>query len=70
MEPKHERRLYEPEELPAVLDLNQEQVDLLVRTGQLRSIRIWGETRFDSNELDQLIETYKQIANRKKEYVQ
>ena len=65
-----ERRLYQPMELPGVLQLNQEQIDWLVNTGQLNPIRIAGEVRFDSRELDALVDTYIQIARRKKTYVQ
>jgi hypothetical protein len=61
-----ECRLYAGTELPALLRLTPEQVDRLINTGQLRPIRICGEVRFDSRELDALIETYKQVANRKK----
>jgi len=64
------RRLYQPAELPTLLQLSQEQIDFLVRTGQLKSIRIAGEERFDSHELDELIQTYKQIAERKSPSVQ
>jgi predicted DNA-binding transcriptional regulator AlpA len=53
------------DDLPGLLQLSQEQIDRLVSTGQLRPIRICGEVRFDSNELDALIETYKQIGKRK-----
>ena len=70
MERRSERRLYRTHELPTILQLTQKQVDQLVRTGQLRPIRICGEERFDSNELDQLIDTYKQITQRKREHVQ
>jgi len=64
------RRLYLPSELPEILRLTPEQIDHLVRTGQLRPIRICGEDRFDSRELDALIETYKQISSRRHSYVQ
>ena len=72
MESQPGRRLYLPEELPGLLQLTQEQVDRLIRTGQLCQIRICGENRIDSREVDQLIGTYGQIAKRKKEkeYVQ
>lgn len=71
MQAQQERRLYSTEELPAVLQLNQDQVDHLIQTGQLRRIRICGEERIDSREVDQLIATYKQIAERKDQsYVQ
>jgi hypothetical protein len=59
-----ECRLYAGTELPALLQLTPEQVDRLIKTGQLRSIRICGEERFTSNELNALIETYTQIARR------
>jgi hypothetical protein len=65
-----DRRLYCPEELPIVLQLSQEKIDQLVNTGQLNAIRIAGEVRFDSRELDALIDTYLQIAKRKNTYVQ
>lgn len=65
-----DRRLYTPAEIPTVLQLNQEQIDWLVKTGQLNPIRIASEVRFDSRELDALIETYKQISKRKKSHVQ
>lgn len=60
-----ERRLYKPDELTALLQLSQEQIDRLIKTDQIRTIRICGEVRIVSNELDALIETYKQIAQRK-----
>lgn len=61
------RRLYELGELPEVLRLTPEKIDTLVKTGQLNPILICGEPRIDSRELDELIETYKQIAKRKKQ---
>ncbi len=71
MQAQQELRLYGTEELPALLQLNQEQVDYLIRTGQLRTIRICGEERIDAHEVDQLIATYKQVAERKNQsYVQ
>jgi len=65
-----DRRLYQIEQLPDLLQLRPDKVDWLVKTGQLRTIRICGEVRVDSNEVRQLIETYNQIARRKEEYVQ
>ena len=65
MSTQHDRRLYAASELPGLLQLNPDQIDRLVKTGQLRTIRICGEVRVDSHELDALIETYKQIAKRK-----
>jgi hypothetical protein len=50
---QQERRPYQPGEVPGLLQLTQEQVDLLIRTGQLPKFRICGEER-----IDQLISTY------------
>ena len=61
-----DRRLYQAMELPEVLQLSQEQIDWLINTDQLHPIRIAGEVRFDSRELDALIDTYLQISKRKK----
>jgi excisionase family DNA binding protein len=65
MTTQQDRRLYAGAELPELLNLSPEQIDRLVKTGQLRALRICGEVRFDSHELDALIETYKQIERRK-----
>jgi hypothetical protein len=62
--------LYTGTELPALLRLTPEQVDRLINTGQLRPIRICGQERFTSNEINALVETYKQIADRKIPHVQ
>jgi len=61
-----DRRLYVAGDLPALLQLTQGQIDDLVKTGQLRTIRICGEVRIDSHELEALIETYAQVAKRKR----
>ena len=60
------RRLYRREELPFILDLLSEQVAQLERTGQLTAIRICGEERFAAREIEALIDTYYQIAQRRK----
>jgi hypothetical protein len=65
-----QRRLYQIDQLPDLLQLDEEKIYWLVKTGQLRTIRICGELRFDSNEISQLIETYHQIATRKLDHVQ
>ena len=70
MNSQSERRLYQIEQLPDVMQLDDTQIDWLVSTGQLRTIRICGEVRFDSNEVSELIETYTQIAKRKQHNVQ
>ena len=61
-----ERRLYRREQLPFILDLPSEQVAQLERTGQLTAIRIGGEERFAAREFEALIDTYYQIAQRRK----
>ena len=60
------RRLHRRDELPSILGLSPEQVAQLERTRQLTPIRICGEERFDSREIGALIDTYYQIAHRKK----
>jgi hypothetical protein len=70
MNSQSERRLYQIEQLPDVMQLSDTQIDWLVSTGQLRAIRICGETWFDSNEVGELIATYLQIAKRRQDYVQ
>lgn len=60
-----ERRLYTPAELPSVLQLSQEQIDWLVNTGQLQTVRMCGEVRFDSRDIDRLISTYKTTQSRR-----
>lgn len=62
---KSDRRLFGSDELPDVLHLSQEQIDWLIRTGQLHPIPIAGEVRFDSREIDALVGTYGQLAKKK-----
>lgn len=64
------RQLLTQEQVGSVLQLDAAKVEWLVNTDQIRPIRIAGEVRFDSRELDALIETYKQIATRKENRVQ
>ena len=61
-----ERRLLQKSDLMTILQLPEPKVDWLIDTQQLRSILLCGEERFDSKELDRLIATYQQIAERKK----
>lgn len=65
--PDSGRVLYRREELPELMQLNEEQIDRLERTGQLCALRICGEERFDAAEIRALISTYYQIAQRKRE---
>jgi hypothetical protein len=61
----HERRLLTRDEVLSLLHLSDEQLQLLIRTRQLVPIRIAGEERFDSRDVDQLIESYKSTASRR-----
>jgi hypothetical protein len=60
-----ERRLLTRDEVLLLLQLSVEQLQLLIRTRQLVPIRIAGEERFDSRDLEQLIESYKTTALRR-----
>lgn len=64
------RRLLQRADLMALLQLPAPKVEWLIATHQIRSLLLCGEERFDSRELDGLIETYKQIAERKEPNVQ
>ncbi len=59
------RCLYTRVDLEPVLSLSAEQVDELIRTGQLQSIQICGEERFDSREVSALIDTYCHVSQRR-----
>jgi len=62
----HSRRLLVRREVAETLQLAQEDVDWLVRTSQLKPIHICGQERFDSQDVHQLIESYKIIQARRK----
>jgi hypothetical protein len=62
------RCLYRSDELPALLRLTTEQVQMLVDTGQLTPILICGKERFDSREVSLLIDTYIRVKRRKANY--
>jgi hypothetical protein len=53
------------EEVLAVLQLSDDQVQQLINTRQIQTIRIVGEERFDSLDLYRLIEAYKATASRR-----
>lgn len=59
------KRLMARSEVDRYLALSFDQVQSLIKTRQLTVIRIKGEDRFDSRELDLLIETYKKTAQRR-----
>ena len=60
-----ERRLLSRAEVQAILDLSEEQVQYLINTRQITAIRIAGEERFDSRDIDRLIDGYKATASRR-----
>lgn len=59
------RRLYSRDQVMMLLRLNEDQVQHLINTRQITRILIAGEERFDSREIDQLIEAYKATAKRR-----
>jgi hypothetical protein len=62
-----ERRLLQKADLIALLQLSELKVQWLIDTQQIRRLLLCGEERFDSKELSRFIETYAQIAERKKD---
>ena len=60
-----ERRLLLRSEVESLLQLSDDKVQQLINTRQITAIRIQGEERFDSRELELLIETYKKTAQRR-----
>jgi hypothetical protein len=55
----------------ALLQLTEPKVEWLIATHQIHALILCGgEERFDSREIDQLIETYMQIAVRKEPRVE
>ena len=52
-------------EVDLYLALSHDQVQSLINTRQITLIRIKGEDRSDSRDLDLLIETYKKTAQRR-----
>lgn len=58
------RQLHSRDELMALLNLKEEQVQFLINTRQITRIRIAGEERFDSRDVDGLIDSYKATAER------
>lgn len=59
------RRLHSREEVTMLLHLNEDQVQVLINTRQITRILIAGEERFDSRDIDQLIDAYKATAIRR-----
>lgn len=60
-----DRRLYADADLSELLQLTQEQIDWLVSTRQLQPLKICGESRYDSRQIDHLIDSYLTTASRR-----
>jgi hypothetical protein len=58
------RRLLTIEQVAMILNIAIEKVQQLIATRQLKPIRICGEERIDSMDVDSLISTYKRTAMR------
>ncbi len=65
MSVQQHRRLLVRDEVIAMLQLTNDNVQQLINTRQILPLRITGEERFDSVDLDRLIETYKTTASRR-----
>jgi hypothetical protein len=64
---RYQRQLLRHEEVCVFLQLNPDQVQFLINTQQIVRMRIAGEERFDTRDLDRLIDTYKATALRRTE---
>lgn len=59
------RRLLQPEEVTALLQLPDDDLQWLIDTKQLCEIQIRGHRRFDSADVYQLIAEYKSTSQRR-----
>lgn len=59
-------RLMTRSDVDRYLALAPDQVEWLIKTGQITVVRMRGEDRFDRRDLDLLIETYKKTAQRRR----
>ena len=62
---QQERRLLIRTEMLNLLQLSEAQLQQLIDTRQVLPIRITREERFDSKELNKLIDSYKRTAERR-----
>jgi len=65
MSTSSERHLLQHAEVSTLLQLTLEQIDWLVSTRQITPLRICGQLRFDSHDVYELIETYKQTSTKR-----
>lgn len=63
--PSCTRRLLLREDVIFRLQLSEDQVQQLINTRQLTTIRIASQERFDSLDLERLIDSYKTTASRR-----
>jgi hypothetical protein len=61
----HKRRIIDRQELNYILNLSDDKVQHLIDTRQITLLRIQGEERFDSMDIDNLINTYRLTAQRR-----
>lgn len=57
-----ERRLYSRDQAIDLLNINRDAFQHLVNTRQLTEIILGGERRFDSRDIDFLIDTYRAVT--------
>jgi hypothetical protein len=67
MESLAPRRLLQRDQAVAILSVNESDLQWLIDTRQLAEIRLRGHQLFDSRDIDQLIDTYKNLISRRKE---
>ena len=65
MQSESQRRLLVRDDVLAILNLPDEKVQQLINTRQIQALRIAGEERFDSLDIDLLIDTYKNTSARR-----
>ena len=65
--PASGRHLLELREVAGLLGLEVKDVEWLVATGQLTEVRVCGKRRFDSKDVDELIEMYKRVQARRRD---
>ena len=65
MQIETQRRLLVRDDVLAILQLSDEQLQQLINTRQLQQLRIAGQDRFDSLDVSNLIDAYKTTASRR-----
>lgn len=65
MSENQERRLLQRDQVAALLQIPDDDLQWLIDTRQLLELRIRGHQRFDSQDVSRLIETYKTTQSRR-----